>query len=83
MRRSDLTACEVGVACTHPGAPKQNAEPFRFGVCIKDLAATYSRGIYKTTTIGNAAFDVRVRNGNGSVHCFKATKKMSKEPDVL
>ena len=43
---------------------------------MKDLAATYSRGIYKTTTIGNAAFDVRVRNGNGSGHCFKATKKM-------
>ena len=38
------------------------------------LAATYSRGIYKTTTIGNAAFDGRVRNGIGSDHSFKATK---------
>ena len=42
------------------------------------LAATYSRGIYKTTTIGNAMFDGRVRNGNGSDHCFIATKKCQK-----
>ena len=41
----------------------------------KRMAATYSRGIYKTTTIGNAAFDGRVRNGNGSDHSFMATKK--------
>ena len=39
------------------------------------LAATYSRGIYKTTTIGNTVFDGRVRNGNGSDHSFMATKK--------
>ena len=38
------------------------------------LAATYSRGIYKTTTIGKAAFDGRVRNGNGSDHSFMTTK---------
>jgi hypothetical protein len=43
------------------------------------MAATYSRGIYKTTTIGNAAFDGRVRNGIGSDHSFKATKKSVKE----
>ena len=43
---------------------------------LKDLAATYSRRIYKTTTIGNAAFDGRVRNGNGSDHSFMATKKI-------
>jgi hypothetical protein len=43
------------------------------------MAATYSRGIYKTTTIGNAAFDGRVRNGNGSDHSFMATKKFIKE----
>ena len=43
------------------------------------LAATYSRGSYTTTTIGNAAFDGRVRDGIGSDHCFMATKKMSKE----
>ena len=41
----------------------------------KDLAATYSRGSYTTTTIGNAAFDGRVRDGNGSDHSFMATKK--------
>ena len=45
---------------------------------MKDLAATYSRGVYKTTTIGNAAFDGRVRNGNGSDHSFMATKKVVK-----
>jgi hypothetical protein len=39
------------------------------------MAATYSRGIYKTTTIGNAAFDGRVRNGIGSDHSFRATIK--------
>ena len=39
------------------------------------LAATYSRGIYKTTTIGKTVFDGRVRNGNGSDHSFMATKK--------
>ena len=49
----------------------------RFGL-FERMAATYSRGIYKTTTIGNAAFDGRVRNGNGSDHSFMATKKMLK-----
>ena len=43
------------------------------------MAATYSRGIYKTTTIGNAAFDGRVRNGIGSDHSFKATKNQKSE----
>ena len=42
----------------------------------KDLATTYSRGIYKTTTIGKAAFDGRVRDGNGSGHSFMVTKKL-------
>ena len=42
------------------------------------LAATYSRGVYKTTTIGKTVFDGRVRNGNGSDHSFIATKKMLK-----
>ena len=41
-----------------------------------NLAATYSRGIYKTTTIGKTVFDGRVRNGNGSDHSFMATKKV-------
>jgi hypothetical protein len=44
----------------------------------KNLAATYSRGIYKTTTIGKTVFDGRVRNGNGSGHSFIATKKLLK-----
>ena len=44
----------------------------------KELAATYSRGVYKTTTIGNTVFDGRVRNGNGSDHSFMATKKCLK-----
>jgi hypothetical protein len=39
------------------------------------MAATYSRGSYTTTTIGNAAFDGRVRNGIGSDHSFMATIK--------
>ena len=46
------------------------------------MAATYSRGVYKTTTIGNAAFDGRVRNGNGSYRSFMATIRILKEqPD--
>ena len=40
------------------------------------MAATYSRGVYKTTTIGKAAFDGRVRDGNGSVRSFMVTKKV-------
>ena len=42
--------------------------------CLKNLAATYSRGSYTTTTIGNAAFDGRVRDGIGSGRSFMATK---------
>ncbi len=45
---------------------------------MEKLAATYSRGVYKTTTIGKAVFDGRVRNGNGSDHSFMATKKYLK-----
>ena len=41
-----------------------------------NLAATYSRGGYTTTTIGKAAFDGRVRNGIGSVHSFMTTKNL-------
>ena len=47
----------------------------------KKLAATYSRGVYKTTTIGKTVFDGRVRNGNGSDHSFMATKNL--ESDAL
>ena len=42
-----------------------------------DLAATYSRGSYTSTTIGKAAFDGRVRDGIGSDHSFMATKKVT------
>jgi hypothetical protein len=50
--------------------PKPLSRPFN-----EKLAATYSRGVYKTTTIGKTVFDGRVRNGNGSDHSFMATKK--------
>ena len=50
-------------------------EPNRGGFgSEKNLAATYSRGVYKTTTIGKTVFDGRVRNGIGSDHSFMATK---------
>src|SRR5437016_5540148 len=39
------------------------------------LATTYSRGTYRATTIGKAAFDGRVRDGIGSDHSFMVTKK--------
>jgi hypothetical protein len=42
---------------------------------MKDLATAYSRRSYTTTTIGKAAFDGRVRDGNGSDHSFMGTKK--------
>ena len=45
------------------------------GVMRKDLATTYSRGAYRTTTIGKTVFDGRVRDGNGSGHSFMVTKK--------
>lgn len=44
---------------------------------FEKLAATYSRGVYKTTTIGKTVFDGRVRNGNGSDHSFMATKVLA------
>jgi hypothetical protein len=46
-----------------------------FSALKKNLATTYSRGSYTTTTIGKAAFDGRVRDGNGSGHSFMVTKK--------
>ena len=49
---------------------------------LERLAATYSRGSYTTTTIGHAAFDGRVRNGNGSDHCGNATKLLRTLFDV-
>ena len=40
---------------------------------IKNPATTYSRTSSTSTTIGNAAFDGRVRDGIGSGHCFRVT----------
>jgi hypothetical protein len=61
------------------GAPplaleNKKAETGTFRPFYEKLAATYSRGVYKTTTIGKTVFDGRVRNGNGSDHSFMATK---------
>lgn len=53
---------------------RKKPEP-KLGLFIERMAATYSRGVYKTTTIGKTAFDGRVRNGNGSDHSFMATIK--------
>ena len=58
---------------------KEKAETF-VSAFIKDLAATYSRGSYTTTTIGKTAFDGRVRDGNGSDHSFITTKSLSRRP---
>ena len=56
--------------------PNKKAETRKhLGFFLEKLAATYSRGVYKTTTIGKTAFDGRVRNGIGSDHSFMATKK--------
>ena len=59
-----------------PGQVIRAIKKPRFASRLKKLAATYSRGIYKTTTIGNAAFHGRVRNGNGWDHCFMTTRKI-------
>ena len=49
----------------------------------KGSAATYSRASYTCTTIGNAVFDGRVRDGIGSGHRFMATVKCFREQDSL
>ena len=53
---------------------KTGQDPLGAWPVWKDLAATYSRGSYTTTTIGKAVFDGRVRDGNGSDHSFMTTK---------
>ena len=55
---------------------KKRAETM-FRLLRKELATTYSRGSYTTTTIGKTAFDGRVRNGIGSDHSFMATKVLA------
>ena len=62
--------------------PKKNPEEIILRDLFERLAATYSRGSYTTTTIGHAAFDSRVRKGNGSGHCGNATKLISTLLDV-
>ena len=57
---------------------KKGAETM-FRPLRKELATTYSRGSYTTTTIGKAAFDGRVREGIGSGHSFMVTKNYLKE----
>ena len=49
---------------------------------LKDLATTYSRGTYRTTTIGKTVFDGRVRDGIGSGHSFMVTKKTACSPQT-
>ena len=65
-----------GVSLKYPAGRVQESELKRAG--RKDLATTYSRGTYRTTTIGNAVFDGRVRDGIGSGHSFMATKKVKR-----
>ena len=59
---------------------RAESEVFQLVLGKKDLATTYSRRVYKTTTIGKAAFDGRVRDGNGSVHSFMVTRKSKASP---
>ena len=73
----------MGAACGFSAItfPKKRDPQHGFRVCGKNLAATYSRGSYTTTTIGKAAFDGRVRDGIGSDHSFMATKKYKRTTD--
>ncbi len=68
----------TGRAAYPPPQPSASLSRRNFARGTKNLAATYSRGVYKTTTIGKTAFDGRVRNGNGSGRSFMATKKCFK-----
>src|SRR5579862_2860689 len=64
------------------GSGKRKKPEKKFSGFFERLAATYSRRTYRTTTIGPAVFDGRVRNGNGSDHCGIATKKRKSEARV-
>ena len=55
---------------------EKEKEPKIISALNQNLAATYSRGSYTTTTIGKTAFDGRVRDGIGSDHSFMVTKKV-------
>ncbi len=63
------------ICCGRQVSFKKKAETF-VSAFLKDLAATYSRGSYTTTTIGKTEFDGRVRDGNGSDLSFMTTKKI-------
>jgi transposase len=58
--------------------PIQKAEAKLLRLFNERMATTYSRRTYRTTTIGPAVFDGRVRNGNGSDHCGIVTKNYTK-----
>lgn len=55
---------------------QKNPPLFTGGMGEINLATTYSRTTYRCTTIGNAVFDGRVRDGIGSDHRFMVTKKL-------
>ena len=74
MQNNLARIIRLGIMITNPAPKKQKAGEMFLRLLLKDLAATYSRGSYTTTTIGKAAFDGRVRNGIGSDHSFMTTK---------
>ena len=41
------------------------------------LATSYFRTTYRSTIIGAAAFNFRVRNGNGWCHCARITRSLT------
>ena len=61
--------------CGQSRKAKSRAEVSFNSALVFNLATTYSRRSYTTTTIGNEAFDGRVRNGNGSDHPLMITRK--------
>jgi hypothetical protein len=76
------TAIQIGLRSRQ--RPRISKKPDSKGVRLrKGSAATYSRASYTCTTIGNAVFDGRVRDGIGSGHRFMATVKCFREQDSL
>ena len=60
--------------CDGGRSQKKARIPLGMRALSKETAATYSRTSYTCTTIGNAAFDGRVRDGIGSCHFAEATR---------
>ena len=52
----------------------EDSPPTGEGERAVNLATTYSRGTYRPTTIGAAAFHFRVRDGNGWFHRAMVTR---------